>query len=173
MKTLVLLPLALLSTAAMAQDYPPPPPPQPYDQVRDDQARDQRYDDQRYDDQRDARDAREDYDQDRRSYAARSPIDPSTARQVMGAVQAVTDAMLDVRIDGVRRAADPHARDDGTRTIGDLMARRDPAYREHIRQDMARAAGTAVRAGRTATAVQSAADDFARKIERALNENGY
>ncbi|CAM3135615.1 hypothetical protein SPAN111604_05620 [Sphingomonas antarctica] len=158
MKTLVLLPLALLSTAAMAQDYPPPP--QPYGQAREQQYQDSR--DARYDDRQDARE-----------YAPRSPIDPSTARQVMGAVEAVTDAMLDVRIDGIRRAADPSARDNGDRTIGDLMARRDPAYREHIRQDMTRAAGAAVRAGRTATAVQAAANDFARKIEHALNESGY
>lgn len=150
MKTLVLLPLALLSTAAMAQDYPPPPP--PHDQTRDAPPYD------RPDDSR----------RDTRDYAARPPIDPATAVAVAGAVRAVTDAILDVRIDGVRRAADPSARDDGSRTIGDLMARRDPNYREHLHQDMTRAARTAAGAARSAGAVKAAADEFARRVENAL-----
>ena len=158
MKTLVLLPLALLSTAAMAQEYPPPPP--PYDQARDQRPADPR--DDRYADERDARD-----------YAARPPIDPSSARAMFGAVQAVTDAILDVRVDGIRRAADPYARNDGSRTIGDLMAKRDPNYREHLHQDMTRAARTAAGAARAGGEVKAAADEFARRVERVLNESGY
>ena len=137
MKTLALLPLALLSTAAMAQDYPPPPPP-PYDE------------------------------------AGRGPIDPGAARAAVGAVQAVTDAILDVRIDGVRRAVDPYAANNGGQTIGDLMARRDPAYREHLHEDMTRAARTAAGAARGAGAIKAAADEFARRIEGVLNSvDGY
>ena len=162
MKTLVLLPLALLSTAALAQDYPPPPPPPNYDQARDqryaDPRADDRYADERYADERDT---------------PRGPVDSSTARAMAGAVQAVTDAILDVRIDGVRRAADPYARNDGSRTIGDLMAKRDPAYREHLHQDMTRAARTAAGAARAGGEVKAAADEFARRIERVLNESGY
>jgi hypothetical protein len=166
MKTLALLPLALLSTAALAQDYPSPPP--PYDQAHGQppaaDPRDGGYADERYPDERDARD---------RDYAARSPVDPRTAMAMAGAMKAVTDAILDVRIDGVRRAADPYARNDGAQTIGDLMARRDPNYREHIHQDMARAGRTAIGAARGAGEVKAAADDFARRIERVLNESGY
>jgi hypothetical protein len=131
MKMLALLPLALLSTTAMAQDYPAPPP--------------------HYDGQ------------------ARGSVDPGAARAVAGAVQAVTDAILDVRIDGVRRAVDPYARNDGGQTIGDLMARRDPAYRQHLHEDMTRAARTAAGAARGAGAVKAAADEFARRIEGVLN----
>ncbi len=167
MKTLALLPIALLSTAAMAQDYPPPSP--RYDGGSGQRDISRGADDPAYDD---ARDERHDDERYARGPVSPGPIDPHTARQVMGAVQAVTDAMLDVRVDGVRQAIDPRDRG-GAQTIGDLMARRDPAYREHIRQDMARAAGAAVQAGRTATAVQAAAADFARRIERALNESGY
>ena len=151
MKTLVLLPLALLSTAALAQDYPPPPP--PYDEARDAPPP------PRYDDEREAR---------------RAPVDASTAFAVAGAMRAVTDAILDVRIDGVRRAANPYARNgDGAKTIGDLMARRDPNYREHLHQDMARAGRTAIGAARSAGEVKAAADEFARRIEGVLNAAGY
>ncbi len=153
MKMLALLPLALLSTAALAQDYPPPPA--PYDQARDPQYEGPR--------DRDAEAGRDD-----RDYAPRSPVDPGTAVAVAGAVRAVTDAILDVRIDGVRRAADPSARNNGEQTIGDLMARRDPNYREHLHQDMTRAARTAAGAARGAGAVKAAADEFARRIENAL-----
>ena len=151
MKTLAFLPLILSAAPALAQDYPPPPP--PYDEARDaPQA-------PRYNDERDA---------------PRPPIDASTALAVAGAMRAVTDAILDVRIDGVRRAADPYAQDgDGAQTIGDLMARRDPAYREHLHQDMARAGRTAVGAARSAGQVKAAADEFARRIEGVLNSAGY
>ena len=159
MKTLALIPLMLVAAPALAQDYPAPPP--NYDQSHDPRYADPRGDD-RYADERDDRDDRE-----------RGPIDPSTARAMAGAVQAVTDAILDVRIDGVRRAADPSGRNDGAQTIGDLMARRDPAYREHIHQDMAHAARTAAGAARARGEVKAAADDFARRIERVLNETGY
>ena len=158
MKTLAFLPLVLVAAPALAQEYPPPPP--TYDQARDPQYNGQRYADPRED---------EDYDAGR----GRSPVDPSTARAMAGAVQAVTDAILDVRIDGVRRAADPYANNDGSRTIGDLMAKRDPEYREHLHQDMRRAARTAAGAARAGGEVKAAADEFARRVERVLNESGY
>lgn len=164
MKTLALIPLALVAVPALAQDYPPPPP-------NYDQAHDSRYDGQRYQDQRyaDPRRADEDYDAGR----DRSPVDPRTAMAMAGAMKAVTDAILDVRIDGVRRAADPYARNDGSQTIGDLMAKRDPNYREHLHQDMARAGRTAVGVARAGGEVKAAADEFARRVERVLNESGY
>jgi hypothetical protein len=158
MKTLALIPLALVAAPALAQDYPPPPP--NYDQSRDPRAQDRRYADPR---------AERDYD----AVGDGAPIDPSTARAMAGAVEAVTDAILDVRIDGVRRAADPYARNDGSQTIGDLMAKRDPNYRENLHQDMRRAARTAAGAARAGGEVKAAADEFARRVERVLNESGY
>lgn len=159
MKTLAFLPLALVAAPALAQDYPPPPP--NYDEAHDPRYQDRTYADPRRDD--------EDYDAGR----SQSPVDPRTALAMAGAVRAVTDAILDVRIDGVRRAADPYARNDGSQTIGDLMAKRDPNYREHLHQDMARAGRTAVGVARAGGEVKAAADEFARRVERVLNESGY
>lgn len=101
-----------------------------------------------------------------------APIDMDRAAALYGAIDAATDAILDVPVDGIARAVDPRARN-VPRTIGDAMARRDPDYREHIREDMLKAGAMAYRAAGTAKALQAAADDFARRIADAVARAGY
>ena len=65
--------------------------------------------------------------------------DPSMQSALSGALVAMTDMMMDLRIDTFRDAiarVDPDARADrdwdGAQTLGDVVARNDPYFRERV-----------------------------------------
>ena len=79
--------------------------------------------------------------------AARALNDPQMQSAMSGAMLAMADMFMDMRVDKLRAAIariDPDARydDDGARTVGDMMARDDPYFRERM-------------AGQTRTAVRT------------------
>ncbi len=68
---------------------------------------------------------------------ARTINDPRTQDGISGMMTAMADMMLDLRVDKLRNAVakiDPEARfdDDGARTIGDMVERDDPYFRERL-----------------------------------------
>ena len=74
--------------------------------------------------------------------------DPSTQAALSGMVLAMTDAFMDVRIDKLRAAIDridPDARDrrdnDDARTLGDVVARDNPYFRDDLARDTRHATG--------------------------------
>lgn len=122
--------------------------------------------------------------------------DPRTQAAVSEAIGAMADAVANIRIDRIRDAVrrfpgaederDGRYRDRGydddrdgrgrDRTLGDVLERDDPNFRERIREraaDAARTAGGAARAAeRMEPELRRVADDFARAIEDALARAG-
>lgn len=100
--------------------------------------------------------------------------DPATARAVAGAVTAMSDAVLDIRIDRLRGVVQPNSRSDPDRprTLGDLVERDDPHFRERLHDDAERTmrtAGTAARsAAEVAPELRAIADQFRRRVEQAI-----
>jgi hypothetical protein len=75
--------------------------------------------------------------------------DPRTQSAMSGMMVAMADAFMDVRVDKLRAAIariDPEARDDrdwdGARTLGDVIDRDDPHFRDRIEDDSRMAVGT-------------------------------
>ena len=104
--------------------------------------------------------------------------DPSTQAALSGMVLAMTDALMDIRVDKLRAAIDridPDARDrrddDGARTLGDVVARDDPYFRE----DIARGSRDAVRSfGAAATGMAEVVPELRRltdKLERQIEQS--
>lgn len=97
--------------------------------------------------------------------------DPRTARQMADAMTAMSDALLDLRVDRLREAIDPADRD-GARTLGELVERDDPYFRERMHEDAERAVRGAGRAARGAALMapelRAMADEFRRRLELAI-----
>ncbi len=75
--------------------------------------------------------------------------DPLTQSAVSGMVIAMADMVMDLRVDKLRAAIariDPQARDDSdrgsARTLGDVIARNDPNFRDRLKDDSRTAVGT-------------------------------
>ena len=75
--------------------------------------------------------------------------DPRTQSAVSGMMVAMADMVMDLRIDKLREAIariDPNSRADrdweGARTLGDVVARDDPDYRERLADRSRMAVGT-------------------------------
>jgi hypothetical protein len=130
-KSLIILPLLLCASPALAQQAPPPmlPP---------------------------------------------ELADPATAQRIAGTVQALSDALLNVRVGGIRaalegREASPRERDI---TVGDLARRNDPDFDRRLHHQLA-TVGPKVQQGVTAVnrvlpEVILDVDDAQRSIERAV-----
>jgi hypothetical protein len=114
--------------------------------------------------------------------------DPAIQRALSGTMGALIAAMMDVRIDGIKKAIRPlaggHADDDAdnadndkgrapARTLGDVMARDDPQFRDHMVKQTDRAVGMmgAAATGMAAMLPQlrDAAERIARQMARAAN----
>jgi hypothetical protein len=101
--------------------------------------------------------------------------DPRTQDALADTLGALTDALMDVRIDRLRAAVariDPDARydDDGARTVGDMMERDDPYFRQRI-DGQSRVALRAMGSAATGMAemlpeFRRMAEEFGRKMER-------
>jgi hypothetical protein len=130
-KTLIILPLLLCASPAVAQEAPPPmlPP---------------------------------------------ELADPATAQRIAGTVQALSDALLDVRVGGIRaalegREATPRERNV---TVGDLARRDDPDFDRRLHHQLA-TVGPKIEQGVTAVnrvlpEVIGDVDDAQRALERAV-----
>ena len=79
--------------------------------------------------------------------------DPRTQSAMSGMMVAMADMFMDLRVDKLRAAiarADPEARDadrdgrdwDGARTLGDVVERDDPHFRDRLANDSRMAVGT-------------------------------
>jgi hypothetical protein len=75
--------------------------------------------------------------------------DPRTQSAMSGMMVAMADMFMDLRVDKLRAAIariDPEARDnrdwDGARTLGDVMERDDPHFRDKIENGSRMAVGT-------------------------------
>jgi hypothetical protein len=75
--------------------------------------------------------------------------DPRTQSAMSGMMIAMADMFMDLRVDKLRAAIakiDPEARDDrnwdGARTLGDIMRRDDPNFREKLADGSRMAVGT-------------------------------
>ncbi len=102
--------------------------------------------------------------------------DPATAHAAGKAMAAMTRAMLDIRVDGIRRAADP-LRDprqgDEPRTLRDMVARDDPYLEQRVEADTAGAVATAGSAVRGMAVMvpelRAQADALQQSFQRALD----
>jgi HAMP domain-containing protein len=101
--------------------------------------------------------------------------DPRMQDSLADALGALTDAFMDVRIDRLRAAVskiDPEARydDDGARTIGEMVARDDPNFREHIdgqsRMALRTMGSMASGMAEMLPEFRRMAEEFGRKVER-------
>jgi hypothetical protein len=130
-KSLIILPLLLCSSPAVAQQAPPPllPP---------------------------------------------ELADPATAQRIAGTVEALSDALLNVRVGGIRAALDgreasPRERDV---TVGDLARRDDPDFDRRLHHQLATVApriqeGVAA-VNRALPQVIEDVDDAQKSLERAV-----
>jgi hypothetical protein len=101
--------------------------------------------------------------------------DPRTQDALADTFSALTDALMDMRIDRLRAAVsriDPEARydRDGARTIGEMMERDDPNFRERM-DGQSRVALRAMGSAATGMAdmlpeFRRMAEEFGRKMER-------
>jgi hypothetical protein len=121
-----------------------------------------------------------DGDHDDRAIAAAADrlADPATARSAGKAMAAMTGALLDLRVDGIRRAADPlrdRQRDDpgAPRTLRDMVAPDDPYLERRVETDTAGAVAAAGSAVRTMAVVapelRATAEELKRSFQRALD----
>ena len=76
--------------------------------------------------------------------------DPATQSAMSGMMVAMADMVMDLRVDKLRAAiarVDPDSRDDGrdrdnARTVGDMIERDDPYFRENLANGTRQAVGT-------------------------------
>jgi hypothetical protein len=100
--------------------------------------------------------------------------DPATVARVANSAQAVTDALLNVRIGDVRAAVEGRDATPAERrmTIGDMARRDDPDFDRHLHQDIARGGSRVQQSMRAVNealpAVMQALADAQRSIDRAL-----
>jgi hypothetical protein len=128
-RSLILLPLLLLSSPALAQPVPQLPP---------------------------------------------ELSDPAMAQRLTGAVQAISNAFLDIRIGEIRAAIDGREADPGERnmTVRDMARRDDPDFDRHVQQKIA-SVGPVVQQGaqavnRALPVVMRDLIDAQQSIERAV-----
>jgi hypothetical protein len=94
--------------------------------------------------------------------------DPATQSALSGMVLAMADMMMDLRIDKFRDAVakvDPDMRRDrdDARTLGDVVERDDPYFREHLANNSRKAAGMM---GTMATGMADMLPEFRAMAER-------
>jgi hypothetical protein len=128
-RSLILLPLLLLSSPALAQPVPQLPP---------------------------------------------ELSDPAMAQRLTGAVQAISNAFLDIRVGEIRAAIDGREADPGERnmTVRDMARRDDPDFDRHMQQKIA-SVGPVVQQGaqavnRALPVVMRDLTDAQQSIERAV-----
>jgi hypothetical protein len=119
------------------------------------------------------------HDDDRAIAAAAETLaDPATARAAGKAMAAMTGALLDMRVDGIRRATDPlraQPQDDPDepRTLRDMVARDDPYLEQRVEADTAGAVATAGSAVRGMAVMvpelRARAEELERSFQRALD----
>jgi hypothetical protein len=100
--------------------------------------------------------------------------DPATAQRIAGTVEALSDALLNVRVGGIRaalegREASPRERDI---TVGDLARRNDPDFDRRLHHQLA-TVGPKIQQGVTAVnrvlpEVIQDVDDAQQSLERAV-----
>ena len=100
--------------------------------------------------------------------------DPASAQRLTGVLNAITDAMLNIRVGDVRaamegREASPRERD---MTVRDMARRDDPDFDRHLHNKLA-AVGPTVQQGaravnRTLPVIMRDLDDAQQSIERAV-----
>jgi hypothetical protein len=100
--------------------------------------------------------------------------DPATLGQVTDTAQAVTDALLNVRVGEVRAAVEGRQATSTERrmTVGDLARRDDPDFDRHLHENIARGRARVQQSMRAVNealpAVMQALTDAQRSIERAV-----
>jgi hypothetical protein len=119
-----------------------------------------------------------DHDDQAIAAAAGRLADPATARAAGKAMAAMTGALLDLRVDGIRRAADPFRDrpqgDQGEpRTLRDMVAPDDRNLDRRVEADTAgavAAAGSAVQGmAAMAPVLRAQAEELQRSFQRALD----
>ncbi len=107
--------------------------------------------------------------------------DPATQSAMSGMMVAMADMVMDLRVDKLRAAIariDPESRDDGrewdrARTVGDMIERDDPNFRENLANSTQRTVGTmGALAGSMADMVpdlRDMAERVGRQVEKAMN----
>lgn len=98
---------------------------------------------------------------------------PMVDKMVADRLAAVTHALLDMRIDGVLRAADPvHAGDPGApRTLRDVVTRDDPDAERHMVDRTDRMVATVGRAARTTDKLIPQIEALRDTFAEALNDD--
>jgi hypothetical protein len=100
--------------------------------------------------------------------------DPTTVARVADTAQAVTDALLNMRVGDVRAAVEGRQPTPAERrmTVGDLARRDDPDFDRHLHQDIARGGARVQQSMRAVNqalpAVMQALVDAQRSIDRAI-----
>ena len=100
---------------------------------------------------------------------------PMVDKMVADRLAAVTHALLDVRIDGVIRAADPiHAGDPGSpRTLRDVVTRDDPDAERRMVENTDRAVATVGRAARATDKLIPQIEALRDTFVQALNDDPH
>jgi hypothetical protein len=121
--TLILLPLLLCASPALAQEAPPPQLPPEL-------------------------------------------TDPATFQRLAGQMQALSQALLNVRVGGIEAALEGREATPREKhmTVGDLARRKDPDFDRHLQQRMA-AVGPQIQ--RSVTAINRALPEMMRSVEEA------
>jgi hypothetical protein len=98
---------------------------------------------------------------------------PMVDKMVADRLAAVTHALLDLRVDGVLRAADPvHAGDPGApRTLRDVVTRDDPDAERHMVDRTDRMVATVGRAARTTDKLIPQIEALRDTFAEALNDD--
>jgi hypothetical protein len=100
--------------------------------------------------------------------------DPATFQRLAGHLEALSHALLNVRVGGVQAALEgrePTAREERT-TIGDLARRKDPQFDRHLQQQMAVVGPQIQRSvkaiNRALPEMMKSVEDAQRSLDRAL-----
>ena len=100
---------------------------------------------------------------------------PMVDKMVADRLAAVTHALLDLRVDGVLRAADPvHTGDPGApRTLRDVVTRDDPDAERHMVDQTNRAVATVGRAARATDKLIPQIEALRDTLVEALNDDPH
>jgi len=104
--------------------------------------------------------------------------DRATQRVVGDSIGAIMAAVLDVRIDGLRRAIDPLGRRDRyePRTVREMIERDDPYFEDRVAQDTGMAVATMGSAARgiadLVPELRILTDRVSRSVEDAMDQSG-